>query len=145
MRIVGALRRLVAETALPEILQRAKARDARFFAGLWTPLEALAVSMNGYDMVALKQTQPVRDLDSDYALLILGAESPHGLRTFTTEVGVSIMTGKKTWFLCEVDPFRTADVRLGNFGPIALPTADLVTVASRVAELAFEKCRLPVG
>jgi hypothetical protein len=137
MMMIGALRRLVAGSTPQEILARAKANDASFFQGQFVPLQALAGQHNGLDLIAFRQTQPVRDLDADHAIMIL----MHPIRVFVTEVGIDIMTQKKCHFLVEADPYAVGpSARKGNFGSMNLPeTADFATMAWELTRKAFEK------
>ena len=143
MMMLGALLRLIRSTSPDSILARARAGDAAFFAEQYVALEAHAADHAGYPIVALRQTNPVGDLDADYALVILGTPTPTRMRVFLTEVGTNVMTGQPMRFLVEVDLANAVPGRIGNFGSIELPRAEFPAVAAALIVAVFAAAEIP--
>lgn len=131
--MIGALRRMFGAFLDTEIYRRADQGDAKFFQSQYIPLTARTIHNRDLRIVVLSQQGQVADLDADHAVVLLTTPK---CRVFVSEVGTDIFTNQPNHFLVEIDPYALGpDVRLGNYGDIALgpdPVNELATAARRI-------------
>jgi hypothetical protein len=140
----GAIRRMLSSHHPQEIYDRAARNDQAFFGAQYVPLVGFAVMEGGIPLILLSQTQPVRELDADHAIIVPGERGP---RVFGTERGVSIMTGQPIHMFCELD--LGTGMRAGNFGQIEVPTTDAAaitrTLGAKAMEIVGTRASSPAG
>jgi tetratricopeptide (TPR) repeat protein len=129
----GAIRRMMSSHHPREIYDRAAQSDQAFFAAQYVPLVGFAMMDGGIPLILLSQTQLVRELDADHAIIVPGEGGP---RVFGTERGVSIMSGQPIHMFCELD--LGTGMRAANFGEIEVPTTDAAAIARALGAKAME-------